>query len=88
MKCSWIGDMRDGYIFGRAFLGLGAAGLLQGALGIISHIVPLEKVPMYQGFVAGSAAVSATAGPVIGGALTDSVGWSEFNELCYKMEMR
>jgi MFS family permease len=68
-------------IFGRAFLGLGAAGLLQGALGIISHIVPLEKVPMYQGFVAGSAAVSATAGPVIGGALTDSVGLSEFNKL-------
>jgi MFS family permease len=70
-------------IFGRAFLGLGAAGLLQGALGIISHIVPLEKVPMYQGFVAGSAAVSATAGPVIGGALTDSVGWSKSHKTPY-----
>ena len=62
-------------IFGRAFLGFGAAGLLQGALGIVSTIVPLEKVPMYQGFVAGAAAVSATAGPVIGGALTDHAGW-------------
>jgi MFS family permease len=52
-------------------------------LGIISHIVPLEKVPMYQGFVAGSAAVSATAGPVIGGALTDSVGWSKSHKAPY-----
>jgi MFS family permease len=64
-------------IFGRAFLGFGASGLLQGALGIVSYIVSLEKVPMYQGFVAGAAAVSATAGPVIGGGLTDHVGWSE-----------
>ncbi|KAH5296153.1 hypothetical protein HBI12_213810 [Parastagonospora nodorum] len=62
-------------IFGRAFLGFGASGLLQGALGIVSYIVRLEKVPMYQGFVAGAAAVSATAGPVIGGGLTDSTGW-------------
>jgi MFS family permease len=61
----------------RAFLGFGASGLLQGALGIVSYIVRLEKVPMYQGFVAGAAAVSATAGPVIGGGLTDNVGWSE-----------
>lgn len=63
-------------IFGRAFLGFGASGLLQGAPGIVSYIVRLEKVPMYQGFVAGAAAVSATAGPVIGGELTDSIGWS------------
>ncbi|KAF2176057.1 MFS general substrate transporter, partial [Zopfia rhizophila CBS 207.26] len=62
-------------IFGRAFLGFGASGLLQGALGIVSYIVRLEKVPMYQGFVAGAAAVSATAGPVIGGGLSDHVGW-------------
>jgi MFS family permease len=69
-------------IFGRAFLGFGAAGLLQGALGIISYIVRLEKVPMYQGFVAGAAAVSATAGPVIGGVLTDRVSWSELICTC------
>ncbi|KAF2867710.1 MFS multidrug transporter-like protein [Massariosphaeria phaeospora] len=62
-------------IFGRAFLGFGAAGLLQGALAIVSYIVKLEKVPMYQGIVAGAAAVSAAAGPVIGGALTDHVSW-------------
>ncbi|OAG09464.1 MFS general substrate transporter [Paraphaeosphaeria sporulosa] len=62
-------------IFGRALLGCGAAGLLQGALGIVSFIVELEKVPMYQGIIAAAAAISATAGPVIGGALTDHANW-------------
>ncbi|KAF2267497.1 MFS general substrate transporter [Lojkania enalia] len=62
-------------IFGRAFLGFGAAGLLQGALAIVSFIVLLEKVPVFQGIVAGAAAISACAGPVIGGALTDHVSW-------------
>lgn len=68
-------------ILGRAVLGFGAAGLLQGALGIVAFIVKLEKVPMYQGMVAAAAAVSATAGPVIGGGLTDHMNWSSYSHL-------
>lgn len=64
-------------IFGRAFLGFGASGLLQGALAIVSFVVALEKVPAYQSIVAAAAAIGACAGPVIGGGLTDHVGWSE-----------
>ncbi|EPE37172.1 MFS general substrate transporter [Glarea lozoyensis ATCC 20868] len=60
-------------IFGRALLGVGAAGLLQGALAIISYSVPLEKVPVYQGVVTGAIGISVSVGPVIGGALTHNV---------------
>lgn len=62
-------------IFGRAFLGLGAAGLLQGALAIIGYVVPLEKVPLYQGVVVSALGISVCVGPVIGGVLTQFVSW-------------
>ncbi|KUI59517.1 Putative HC-toxin efflux carrier TOXA [Cytospora mali] len=62
-------------ILGRALLGVGAAGLLQGALAIISQIVPLDKVPMYQGIVIGAIGISVCTGPIIGGALTEYTSW-------------
>ncbi|KAK5630874.1 hypothetical protein RRF57_006589 [Xylaria bambusicola] len=58
-------------IFGRAFLGLGAAGLLQGALAIIGYVVSLDKVPLFQGVVVSSLGVSVSIGPVLGGVLTE-----------------
>ncbi|KAF2682030.1 MFS general substrate transporter [Lentithecium fluviatile CBS 122367] len=39
------------FIAGRAIAGVGAAGLLQGALVIITHTVPLEKRPLYMSIV-------------------------------------
>lgn len=62
-------------ILGRSVLGLGAAGLLQGALAIIGYAVKLEKVPQYQGIVISAFGVSVCTGPIIGGALTDRVSW-------------
>ncbi|OTA54020.1 MFS multidrug transporter-like protein, partial [Hypoxylon sp. EC38] len=62
-------------IFGRAWLGLGAAGLLQGALAIIGQTVTIDKVPLYQGIVLSAMAVAVCCGPVIGGALTQYVTW-------------
>ncbi|KAK4206941.1 cytochrome P450 [Rhypophila decipiens] len=63
-------------VLGRALLGLGAAGLLQGALAIIGHVVrPLDKVPLYQGIVVSALGVSVCVGPVIGGALTEYANW-------------
>ncbi|KAF2464463.1 efflux pump antibiotic resistance protein [Lindgomyces ingoldianus] len=62
-------------IFGRAFLGFGAAGLLQGALAIIGYSVRLDKVPLYQGVVVSSLGISVCTGPLIGGALTDHASW-------------
>ncbi|KAK8855715.1 major facilitator superfamily domain-containing protein [Apiospora arundinis] len=62
-------------IFGRAWLGLGGAGLLQGALAIIGEAVTVDKVPLFQSIVVSSMAVSVCCGPVIGGALTQYVSW-------------
>ncbi|CAI6336752.1 unnamed protein product [Periconia digitata] len=62
-------------ILGRSILGLGAAGLLQGALAIISLTVRLEKIPQYQGIVISAFGISVCTGPIIGGALTDHTSW-------------
>ncbi|KAH0592593.1 hypothetical protein MHUMG1_09583 [Metarhizium humberi] len=63
----------DVLIFGRALLGFGASGLLQGALAIIGCVVPLEKVPLFQGIVIAGVGISVCVGPIIGGALTQNV---------------
>ncbi|KAI0594167.1 major facilitator superfamily domain-containing protein [Biscogniauxia sp. FL1348] len=65
----------DALIVGRAVLGLGAAGLLQGALAIIGLVVVVDKVPLYIGIVVSSMSLSICCGPVIGGALTEYVSW-------------
>ncbi|ETS85984.1 hypothetical protein PFICI_04009 [Pestalotiopsis fici W106-1] len=62
-------------IFGRSWLGLGAAGLLQGALAIIGQTVTIDRVPLFQGIVVSSMAVAVCCGPVIGGALTQYTSW-------------
>ncbi|KAF7861434.1 hypothetical protein EAF04_007999 [Stromatinia cepivora] len=63
------------FILGRAISGLGAAGLYQGALGIVGYTVILEKRPLYFGIVVGSFAISGCIGPILGGVLTDHVSW-------------
>ncbi|RDL38405.1 Uncharacterized protein BP5553_02745 [Venustampulla echinocandica] len=63
------------FILGRAISGFGAAGIYQGALGIVGYTVVLEKRPLYFGIVVSSFAVSACVGPILGGALTDHVTW-------------
>lgn len=68
----------DILIFGRALLGLGASGLLQGALAIIGYVVPLEKVPLFQGIVISAVGISIFIGPIIGGTLTEYATWRKF----------
>ena len=63
------------FIVGRAIAGLGAAGLLQGALSIITQIVPLEKRPMYMGVVISVFAITSCLGPPLGGIFTEHASW-------------
>ncbi|KAK4694245.1 MFS transporter, DHA2 family, glioxin efflux transporter, partial [Lecanoromycetidae sp. Uapishka_2] len=63
------------FIIGRAIAGSGNAGLVQGALIIIVHIIPLHKRPQYTGFIGAAFALASAISPLLGGAFTDGPGW-------------
>ncbi|MBT2212968.1 MDR family MFS transporter [Actinomadura sp. NEAU-AAG7] len=59
----------------RAIQGLGAGGLMVGALAIISSLVPPRDQGRYQGMISGVMGLAMIAGPLVGGAITDHLGW-------------
>ncbi|KAI4139613.1 MAG: hypothetical protein LQ341_004154 [Variospora aurantia] len=65
----------NAFIIGRALAGVGAAGLLQGAFGILTYVCTLEKRPIFLGVVVSLFGLFSSIGPVIGGALTESITW-------------
>jgi MFS family permease len=62
-------------IMGRAVAGMGSAAIFSGALIILAHSVPLERRPMYSGFIGSMYGIASVAGPLLGGAFTDKVTW-------------
>ncbi|KAF1998136.1 MFS general substrate transporter [Amniculicola lignicola CBS 123094] len=63
------------FITGRAIAGVGAAGLLQGAFGILTYVCSLEMRPLFLGGVVSIFGLFASLGPVIGGVLTQKSTW-------------
>src|SRR3954470_12022999 len=59
----------------RAFQGLGAGGLMVGAMAIIGDLVPPRERGKYQGQMAGIMALAMIAGPLVGGLITDHANW-------------
>ncbi|KAF2421041.1 MFS multidrug transporter [Tothia fuscella] len=59
-------------IVGRAIAGFGSSGIFTGAINIMINTVPLHKRPLYQGLFGACFAVASVAGPLMGGAFTDS----------------
>ncbi|KAL3713607.1 hypothetical protein TMatcc_002310 [Talaromyces marneffei ATCC 18224] len=57
---------------GRAVAGCGVAGIFSGALVIISRTVALRKRPMVLGLFGAIWGIASVAGPLLGGAFTDS----------------
>lgn len=51
-------------IIGRGVAGLGAAGILSGALLIINQTVPLRQRPLYLGLIGAMYGISSVAGPL------------------------
>ncbi|KAK4046657.1 hypothetical protein OIV83_005940 [Microbotryomycetes sp. JL201] len=62
-------------IFGRAFAGVGAAGIFVAVLAIIADVTKLEDRPKLLGLFGAVFAVSSVVGPLLGGVFCDHVSW-------------
>ncbi|KKZ63066.1 hypothetical protein EMCG_02567 [[Emmonsia] crescens] len=62
-------------VVGRAVAGLGSAGLFSGCFVILVQSIPLRRRPMFVGVMGGIEGVATLAAPLLGGALTQSLGW-------------
>ncbi|MEU9013787.1 MDR family MFS transporter [Streptomyces sp. NPDC048479] len=59
----------------RAIQGLGAGGLMVGVMAIIGDLVPPRERGKYQGMMAAVMAIAMIGGPLVGGTITDHLGW-------------
>lgn len=59
----------------RAIQGVGAGGLMVGAMAIIGDLVPPRERGRYQGLMAAVMPLAFIGGPLLGGFLTDSLSW-------------
>lgn len=62
-------------IFGLAVAGVSHACLLAGCFVILIKSVPLRRRPMFIGVMGGVEGVATVSAPILGGALTQSIGW-------------
>ncbi|KAI1173416.1 efflux pump antibiotic resistance protein [Nemania sp. FL0916] len=62
-------------VVGRAVAGLGSAGIFSGCFVILVQSVPLHRRPIFLGVVGGIEGVATLAAPLLGGALTQALGW-------------
>lgn len=63
------------FILGRAVAGLGASGMITGTMVIMSHTLPLQQRPAWQGAFGAIFAIASVIGPLVGGAFTNNVTW-------------
>ena len=63
------------FIIGRALAGLGASGIVNGALTMLAGAVPLHKSPTYTGILLGVSQIGILCGPLVGGSLTQHATW-------------
>ena len=62
-------------VVGRAISGLGCAGIISGAFVISMQSVPLRRRPLWAGAAGMIEGFFAVVGPLLGGAITNSIGW-------------
>ena len=63
------------FIVGRAVTGMGFAGQLSGCFAVCTAILPLNRRPLFAGLLACVESLAIIAAPIVGGALTQSLGW-------------
>ena len=62
-------------ILARGLQGIGAGGIGAGAMALIGALVPPRERGRYQGMSASIMAIGTIAGPLLGGFVTDHLGW-------------
>ncbi|HQT66140.1 MAG TPA: MDR family MFS transporter [Acetobacteraceae bacterium] len=62
-------------IIGRALQGVGGGGLMAVSQAAIADVIPPRERGKYQGWLAGTWGVASTAGPILGGWVTDHFSW-------------
>src|SRR5690349_9749274 len=72
--CGFAQDMPQLIGF-RAFQGLGAGGLMVGAMAVMGDLVPPRERSKYQGQFAAVMAIAMVGGPLVGGFITDHADW-------------
>ena len=65
----------NAFIVGRVVAGIGGTGILTGGTIVIVDLVPLQKRPLYQGFLGASFGVASVLGPTLGGLLSTKATW-------------
>jgi len=72
---SGLSHTMDQLIMFRALQGLGAGGLLVGAIATIGDLVSPRERGQYMGYIMASMTLAMIAGPLVGGYITDSLSW-------------
>ncbi|KAJ1962791.1 hypothetical protein GGI12_002435 [Dipsacomyces acuminosporus] len=72
--CGWAKSIGV-LIFGRAFQGVGGAGLVALVFIIISDVTTEEERPAYLGVLGAVWSIASVIGPVLGGVFSDKVTW-------------
>ena len=70
-----LSQTMDQLIAFRALQGLGAGGLLVGAIATIGDLVSPRERGQYMGYIMGAMTLAMVAGPLVGGYITDSLSW-------------
>jgi len=72
---SGLAQSMDQLIVFRALQGLGAGGLLTGAIATIGDLVPPRERGVYMGYMMAAMMLAMIAGPLVGGYITDNFSW-------------
>ena len=72
---SGLAHSMDQLIAFRALQGLGAGGLLVGAIATIGDLVSPRERGSYMGYIMASMTLAMIAGPLVGGYITDNLSW-------------
>jgi EmrB/QacA subfamily drug resistance transporter len=72
--CGFSRSMTQLVVF-RFLQGAGAGGIFVNSWAVIGDLVPPARQGKYQGSIQGAYALATASGPLLGGVLTDTVGW-------------